>query len=435
MHHSLITPWRIGLIGGVLALLVPSLATAEDAPAPGDDVGKLKADLAELKERVDDLTAAVDAKASNADSTLVIRGFGDIKFVGSSITPTTSPGQAPRYTADSFSEDAFDIFMNARLGQNITFLSETAFESNNSNQLGVDVERLLIKYDFGDDLNIQVGRFHTSIGYWNDTYHHGEWLNTAISKPFAVNFEDSGGIIPAHLVGISFAGLRNFGDFEVDWSFQFGNGRGPTSDPPEIYYGSQVPKATNFNLGVRPQAIPGLKIGVSAYFDHISPEEGTDPNYIAGTTPLHGGLHETIVNAYGVYKHGPIETFAEIYQFTHERTDNLYGNEEGMKDKDFAYYWQFGYKIGHWTPFFRYDVLQISQDNNYFPTYRDSARTYSVGVRWDVSSYNAIKLQFNHIRHSSYLPGPNTLPTNIENSLVSGNAIENTISVQTSFAF
>ena len=206
MHHSLITPWRIGLIGGVLALLVPSLATAEDAPAPGDDVGKLKADLAELKERVDDLT-----------------------FVGSSITPTTSPGQAPRYTADSFSEDAFDIFMNARLGQNITFLSETAFESNNSNQLGVDVERLLIKYDFGDDLNIQVGRFHTSIGYWNDTYHHGEWLNTAISKPFAVNFEDSGGIIPAHLVGISFAGLRNFGDFEVDWSFQFGNGRGPGS--------------------------------------------------------------------------------------------------------------------------------------------------------------------------------------------------------------
>ena len=37
---------------------------------------------------------------------------------------------------------------------------------------------------------VAAGRFHTALGYWNETYHHGTYLHTSITRPVAVRFED-----------------------------------------------------------------------------------------------------------------------------------------------------------------------------------------------------------------------------------------------------
>ena len=54
--------------------------------------------------------------------------------------------------------------------------------------------------------NVAVGRYHTAIGYYNNAYHHGKWLQTAAERPHIYDFEDSGGLLPIHNVGVSVSG-------------------------------------------------------------------------------------------------------------------------------------------------------------------------------------------------------------------------------------
>lgn len=46
-----------------------------------------------------------------------------------------------------------------------------------------EVERVIIRYDLNDYFRVSFGRYHTLINYWNTAFHHGEWLQTSISRP------------------------------------------------------------------------------------------------------------------------------------------------------------------------------------------------------------------------------------------------------------
>jgi hypothetical protein len=412
MPHPTSWSYRVSLVGTLAALLAPALIHGADA-AGGDELSKLKASLAELKERVDDLTANADGKPADDSGTLfTLKGFGNIDYVASS----TKAENGDRSTVDQYAVGALDLFMNARLGERVSFLAETAIEADD-NATGIDVERILVKYYIDDWLNIQAGRFHTTLGYWNENYHHGEWLNTAIGRPVALNFEDGGGILPVHVVGLVFKGTRTFGALGLDYTLETGNGRGPTSDPPQITNDSNTAKAVNLNLAVRPLAIPGLKFGASAYFDKISPYVNTGPG---DDNPSHEQMRERILNAYVVYRNGPWEALTEIFQLHHQITS---GPEDGKRVIDFAYYGQFGYRYHEWTPYVRYDVIQLSDEETYFPTAIDNRRTTSIGLRWDVAPWNAIKVQYDRIHHLS-TPAAGL-----------GGSVEHALEVQTAFAF
>lgn len=82
-------------------------------------------------------------------------------------------------------------------------LSELTFESGDDNNIGVDLERALLIYSPNDRLQLGVGRAHTSIGYYNTAYHHGNWFETAAVRPFLFRYEDDGGILPVHNVGLT----------------------------------------------------------------------------------------------------------------------------------------------------------------------------------------------------------------------------------------
>ena len=40
-------------------------------------------------------------------------------------------------------------------------------------------------FDKSDRLKVSFGRYHTPINYWNTAFHHGQWLQTTISRPDA----------------------------------------------------------------------------------------------------------------------------------------------------------------------------------------------------------------------------------------------------------
>ena len=70
-----------------------------------------------------------------------------------------------------------------------------------------------------------MGRYHTSIGYYNTAYHHGKWFQTAVGRPFLFRFEDEGGILPIHNVGVSVQGRIPSGKLGLNYVAEMGNGR------------------------------------------------------------------------------------------------------------------------------------------------------------------------------------------------------------------
>jgi hypothetical protein len=170
-------------------------------------------------------------------------------------------------------------------------------------------------------------------------------------------------------------------------------------------------------LAVRPLSVPGLKLGVSVFWDTINPYTNAGGD---DTNPTHEAMGEHIFNAYAVYRSGPWEAIGEIFQINHELTS---GPDDGKTVIDYSYYGQFGYRYHTWTPYVRYDRLQLSNDETYFSTTTDSRRTLSAGLRWDVATWNAIKVQYNNIHHDP-------VPAAAEPS-----SVEHQIAFQTAFAF
>ncbi len=64
-----------------------------------------------------------------------------------------------------------------------------------------DLERFQIGWEPTSDTVVWIGRFHQPASVWNHEHHHGRFLQTAITRPAAENWEDDAGIIPQHYVG------------------------------------------------------------------------------------------------------------------------------------------------------------------------------------------------------------------------------------------
>src|SRR5262249_50716786 len=66
------------------------------------------------------------------------------------------------------------------------------------------------------------------LGYWNNAFHHGRWLQLTIARPHVLRFEDDEGILPIHHVGIAVVHSPPRGDPGLEVAVGVSNGHGPT---------------------------------------------------------------------------------------------------------------------------------------------------------------------------------------------------------------
>src|SRR5207244_4369644 len=133
-----------------------------------------------------------------------------------------------------FSLGQLNLFVTSDVSEKFKFLTEIVFEAGSDNAVGVDVERMLLQYSPNDYFNLAVGRYHTAIGYYNTAYHHSTWFQTTTGRPFLFDFEDKGGPLPVHNVGVSASGLIPSGRLGLHYVAEVGNGRAsrsPASEP------------------------------------------------------------------------------------------------------------------------------------------------------------------------------------------------------------
>jgi hypothetical protein len=76
-----------------------------------------------------------------------------------------------------------------------------------------DLERFQVGWEPSERSVVWLGRFHQASSVWNHEHHHGQFLQTSVTRPASEEWEDEGGIIPQHFVG---------GLWESSW--RIGNG-------------------------------------------------------------------------------------------------------------------------------------------------------------------------------------------------------------------
>ena len=301
-----------------------------------------------------------------------IRGFADTDLTGST--------QKGFHT--SFSLGQVNLFITSDLSDKLKFLSEVVFEAGPDNVFGVDIERLLLTYRFNQYFNLAVGRYHTSIGYYNTAYHHSTWLQTTVGRPFLFRFEDQGGILPIHNVGASLSGRIPSGRLGLHYIAEVGNGRAsssPQSEPVQNEVDENTHKAFNFQVFARPEALPGLQTGFSVYRDLLTPIG--QPS-----------VQQTILDYYVVYN-------GHNYQWLNEALlvrQAPRGPSPSPTVNIPGFYTQISKRFGAFTPYFRYQYVNAPLNGPVFYTNVGLQYGPSVGLRYDLSDFVAWKVQYDY---------------------------------------
>ena len=283
---------------------------------------------------------------------LRIRGFGDVNFLGANRHGDTT----------AFNLGELDLFVTSDISDHFKFLGELVFEAENpSNTFKAEPERLLLQYSYNDYFNLAAGRYHTAIGYYNTAYHHSTWLQTATDRPFIFQFEDDGGILPIHNVGLSASGLIPSGSLGLHYVAEVGNGRTsrtPLADPVQNILDENNHKAVNFAVFSRPTKIPGQ-------------------------TPV----GETILAAHAIYSSAKFEWLNEVLDIRHT-PEGL-----GRTFQTPSFYSQISKRFGLFRPYFRYDYTNASPHEPIFADVGLRAGP-AFGIRYDASDSVALKLQY-----------------------------------------
>ena len=301
-----------------------------------------------------------------------IRGFADTDLTGSSFKGFHT----------SFSLGQVNLFITSDLSDKLKFLSEVVFEAGPDNVFGVDIERLLLTYRFNQYFNLAVGRYHTSIGYYNTAYHHSTWLQTTVGRPFLFRFEDQGGILPIHNVGASLSGRIPSGRLGLHYIAEVGNGRASSSsqaEPVQNEVDENTHKAFNFQVFARPEALPGVQTGFSIYRDLLTPTAQPSVN-------------ETILDYYFVYN-------GHNYQWLNEALlvrEAPRGPSPSPTVNIPGFYTQFSKRFGAFTPYFRYQYVNAPLNGPVFYTNVGLQYGPSVGLRYDLSDFVAWKVQYDY---------------------------------------
>jgi hypothetical protein len=321
------------------------------------------------------------------------RGFGEFNYkVLDQRRPETGtdgfvPGSAGRF----YSGD-FDLFLSARVSDKASVLAEITFSELDQQTFGVDLERFLLQYEFNDHLKMSFGRYQTGISYYNTEFRSAKFLLTTADRPLILQFADEGGLLPTQAVGVSITGAVPSGTLGLNYLFEYGS-----SDTlrPDINGSGKVDDENNgnhVNLGffVRPETLPGLRIGGSFYHDKIS----------NSTVPSPFRIGQTILNAHVIYVAHGIEFLNEGFLIRHSPE-----NRPVVFNMP-AFYSQVSRRFAHIRPFLRYQYINANPDS----IFQDVDLRYgpSVGARYDFSDNIAFKAQLDHTVRKNQ-PGLNGL--------------------------
>ncbi len=335
------------------------------------------------------LLAMLALTAPSISEAFELRGFGDVTY-------TKSDEAASTAHHGTFTLGQLDLYITQPITDRIDVLTELSVETDSSGDTGIDLERLQISYQARDWLVIRAGRFHNLIGYWNLTFHHGRQIQTTIERPTMLAFEDRGGFLPVHLVGLWLSGYIPTGPLLLNYGIMVGNGPkianvdpllGGNLDPNNITDNSGN-KAVAFDLTIHPAALHNMGLSVCG---NISRVEGFD------TPGLQiANISQQILCGEAHYVTETIELLGEYYVLFDQDKQTGLGHFTNH-----AWYLQAAYTFAtKYVPYVRYEHISVDEGDPYMTMLNvlDTAKTI-LGFRYNLASASSVKAEARFVSH------------------------------------
>jgi hypothetical protein len=372
------------LLAALVSMVGVPVAHAEKPvePAPSDEAITFRAPRARTMEEVSDESTR-EIHLGGVRSRYSLNFFGDASF---GVGHPTAPDRYP-----SFAIGPQDFLLKGELGNHVVATTEFALEATDEGSM-VDVERLHVRWQT-DAFFIEAGRVHTAFGYWNNAYHHGRWLQPTIARPRWVAFEDDGGILPVHWVGIDVGAKLKYGSKSLNFVLSVGNGRGKIVDDVRTTRDYQSMKALHASVEYVGLIWPDLRVGVSGIYDRIPAQ----PAAVRPALP-DVSIDEWISGAHIAYPSLPLMVILEGYVMEH-----LQGQKRWTTYGGFGL---IGYVWDPVTPYLRFERVASRGGSDPFlvpdPSMPmmdsfDSIQGIS-GMRVDLSDWTALKGEYRFTR-------------------------------------
>jgi hypothetical protein len=197
-------------------------------------------------------------------------------------------------------------------GNRFRFLGEFLWSSDEA-----EFERLQAGVRVADDAFVWAGRFHAPAKFWTSEYHHGQYLQTSITRPALEEWEDDGGATPAHITGLLLESEHQRSD-ESSFGLAASIGYAPVLEDGQLETHELFESASdhglslNFRVAYRPEYLSSTQFGLLAGWNEIKVQTAAIP---LPDEPL--SIDQAMVGAFGDWYWDRLRLLASIVYFDH----------------------------------------------------------------------------------------------------------------------
>lgn len=254
-----------------------------------------------------------------------------------------------------------------------------------------DLERLQFGRWVTDNTLLWMGRYHTPTAYWDMVYHHSPYLQTSISRPQIMEYEDDGGVLTTHIWGLLADHTITKGNKE--WQLEFGIGAAPSVTPTQLEpIRALTPKSINNRMAAElmasymPDVFSTKEVGIFASTMAL-PSNRADVDEV----------RQTQAGAFISWSMGQMRTMSSIFA-VHSNVDFPTGVSKSHTF--YSGYFHFEYQLfPKWRPYVRYEGSIGTKNDPYinlFPAGLANSRIVT-GLRFDVTNHQGITLEATRI--------------------------------------
>jgi hypothetical protein len=263
-----------------------------------------------------------------------------------------------------------------------------------------DLERFQMGFEFVPETVLWLGRFHQPASAWNTEHHHGQYLQTDITRPYIERWEDEHGLIPQHITGALFESRQAVGK---EGAIQLATGVGASPavsdselDPIDLI--GNNPGRHRLSLTARlaylPQYVGASSMGLLFAHNDLAVSSARAQSLLQANAmrlDLYGAFLDWTVEQWRVVAAGYYVDIAFANSAHRESFISGYLQVERRLPKQF-------------TIFGRLEESTRMQESRYVAIFDDADRDIEIavrrealGVRWDFRRRQALTLEVSHV--------------------------------------
>ncbi|MGD2160125.1 MAG: hypothetical protein PVG94_03005, partial [Gammaproteobacteria bacterium] len=260
-----------------------------------------------------------------------------------------------------------------------------------------ELERLQLGWQIGEQSIGWIGRFHSPSRYWNEAYHHGQYLQTTITRPNIEQYEDFSGFLPTHISGLLAETSIKPGNAK-DYQIVFSLGAAPTignnqlkpfdflGDDNDPDHGA----AGNLRLSYLPDQFDNNQVGLILSWSHLMIDDSQ--------TAVQQGLRDVDQYTVGAYLDWRLEKLKLLSSLIQVRNE-MHLQNRNETDAFISGYLQSEYELEQdLTVFGRLEGTSNIEDSSYLELFPNSIlERKMLGVRFDIFKQHAIKIEFSRV--------------------------------------